>query len=439
MTLTQDRKIVWNILSAVHRGRRLDRSFKEETSGLTPKEKAWCREVSYGIQRFRGRVDYLLGLNIRRGLASVDPVVKDVLRIGLYEALYMHGVPQYAAVSQAVELSKKVEKSAVGFVNAVLRSAAKKGGGQENFPDRRADPVSHLSTWGSHPTWLVKRWLSRWSSEEVAHLVDANNQIPPTFLNCLQGDPKESVAKLRKYGILAEEVEGTSCIMLKTPGSLEKALGTIPSIVQDPAASLVPAYMDLEVHDRVVDFCAAPGGKTMALAARGNLVLAADRSFNRLQLLRSNLERLKESTLGSSSFRVHIVQGNIYQPMIAGSEAILLDVPCTGTGTLRRNPDIRWKITKKNVNEMADRQARMLDCMVKLVPVGGMLVYSTCSLELEENNHQVKRFLLRHPCFQLQSGTGVGRKYLNSDGQLSVLPQMFGFDGSFAARMRRIS
>ena len=437
MALTQSRKIVWNILSAVRRGRRIDRSFKEETAALVQKEKAWCREMAYGIQRFRGRIDYLLDLNIRRGLGSVDPAVKDVLRIGLYETFYMHGVPQYAAVSQAVELAKKVAKSATGFVNAVLRSSANKSSGQESFPDKTVDPVAYLSTWGSHPDWLVKRWLSRWSFEEVCHLVDANNQIPPIFLNCLQDDPDEAVARLRRSGITAEEVGGTSCIMLKTPGSLEKAMTLTSSMVQDPAAALIPAYMDIEVGDRVVDFCAAPGGKTMALAAKGHSVLAVDRSFDRLKLLESNLRRLRGSANGS--FLVQIVQGDVYQPTIAESKAILVDVPCTGTGTLRRNPDIRWKITQENLNEMVDRQAKILDSMAKLIPIGGILVYSTCSLELEENNYQVRNFLRRHPCFQLEPGKGVDRGHLDSEGQLSVVPQKFGFDGSFAARMRRIS
>jgi 16S rRNA (cytosine967-C5)-methyltransferase len=439
VVLTQSRKVVWNILSAVRRGRRLDRSFEEETTVLVQKDKAWCREMAYGIQRFRGRIDYLLHPNIRRGFDSVDPAVKDVLRIGLYETLYMHGVPQYAAVSQAVELAKKVGKSATGFVNAVLRSAANKDGGQENFPDKRADPVAYLSTWGSHPTWLVKRWLSRWSVEEVCHLVDANNQVPPIFLNCLQSDPDEAVARLKRFGITAEEVEGTSCIMLKTSGSLGKAMTVIPSMVQDPAAALVPAYMDIGVADRIVDFCAAPGGKTMALAAKGHFVLAVDRSFNRLELLGDNLQRLKESESANVSFEVHIVQGDVYQPVIAESGAILVDVPCTGTGTLRRNPDIRWKITEENLNEMVCRQTKILDSMVKLVPIGGILVYSTCSLELEENNHQIERFLRTYSCFQLEPGKGVDSRYLDSKGQLSVVPQIFGFDGSFAARMRRIS
>ena len=439
MSVTQTRKIVWNILAAVNRGRRLDRSLEEQTQGLEQKDKAWSRKVSYGILRFRGRIDHILRLNIRRGFDDVDPAVLNVLRIGLYETFYMDGIPRYAAVSQAVELAKVVGKSSAGFVNAVLRSSAKGGVGQENFPEQDADPVGYFSTWGSHPDWLIERWLSRWSAQEVGALVAVNNRVPPIFLNYLQEDTSTAITRLENSGIQAEEIEGTSCVVLKTTGSLERAMTLTSSIVQDPAAALVPAYMDVEGHELVVDLCAAPGGKTLALAAKGNPVIASDLSFDRLMLLRSNLFRLQGLTANGRSLDTKMVQGDACQPFIKKAAAILVDVPCTGTGTLRRNPDIRWKISEKSIGEMAIRQSKILDSVVELIPVDGILVYSTCSLELEENSDQIKRFLETYPHFRLEPGKGVDGKYLDYQGQLHVLPQEFGFDGSFAARMRRIS
>ena len=439
MAVTANRKIVWNILAAVHRGRRLDRSFEDHTKGLEKRERAWCRRVSYGIQRFRGRIDYLLDLHTSRCLSDVDPAVLDVLRIGLYETFYMDGIPQYAAVSQAVELAKKVGHSSTGFVNAVLRSVARKGVGQENFPDGDTDPLAFLSTWGSHPDWLIERWLSRWSVEEVRSLVNANNEVPPIFLNCLGRDLVEAVSELDRRGIKAKGIKGTSCVMLRTSNRLEEAMKVLPCIVQDPAAALVPAFMNVQDHEYVVDLCAAPGGKAIALAAKGHPVLAADRSFSRLGLLKRSLDRLAESTSVDPLLRIQIAQGDVHKPLIAETRAMLIDVPCTGTGTLRRNPDIRWKITEKKLHQMSERQTEILDDVAGVVSVGGTLVYSTCSLELEENKNQVERFLLRYPHFQMDPGKGVDGKFLDSQGHLHVLPHRFGFDGSFAARMRRVS
>ena len=439
MAVTASRKVVWNILAAVHRGRRLDRSFEDQTRDLEKRERAWCRRVSYGIQRFRGRIDYLLDLHTSRCLSDVDPAVLDVLRIGLYETFYMDGIPQYAAVSQAVELAKKVGHSSAGFVNAVLRSVARKGVGQENFPDSETDPLGFLSTWGSHPDWLIERWLNRWSVEEVRSLVNANNEVPPIFLNCLGRDLVEAVSDLGRRGIKAKAIEGTSCVMLRTSNRLEEAMKVLPCIVQDPAAALVPAFMNVQDHECVVDLCAAPGGKAIALAAKGLPVLAADRSFGRLRLLKRSLDRLTESTSIDPLLRIQIAQGDVHKPLIAETRAMLIDVPCTGTGTLRRNPDIRWKITEKKLHQMSERQTEILDNVAGVVSVGGTLVYSTCSLELEENKNQVERFLLKYPHFQMDPGKGVDGKFLDSQGHLHVLPHRFGFDGSFAARMRRVS
>ena len=281
-------------MAAVHRGRRLDRSFDDQTAGLGQKERAWCRQVSYGVQRFRGRIDYLLNLHTSRCLSDVDPEVLDVLRLGLYEMFYLDGVPQYAAVSQAVELAKKTVKPSAGFVNAVLRSVARKGVGRENFPDFKTDPVAFLSTWGSHPHWLIERWVSRWSVEEVNSLVKANNGVPPIFLNCLGRDSVAAVSELRNSDIQAEAIEGTSCVMLKGSNLLKETMKVFPSIVQDPAAALVPEFMDVENHELIVDLCAAPGGKAIVLGAKGHSVLAVDRSFDRLSLLKKNLTRLYE-------------------------------------------------------------------------------------------------------------------------------------------------
>ena len=392
----------------------------------------------FGIQRLRGRLDYLLDRRVKRGLESVEAGVRDSLRIGLYEILYMGSVPEYAAVSQAVDLAQsKGGRGVAGFANAVLRSIARDGGGLENFPDPETHPVEFLSTWGSHPRWLIERWLTRWSTADVRKLVDANNGVPPVSLRCLWDSPAEAVEALEAEQINVTAVgSGTGCVVIPGHASLEVAMTVVPVVVQDPAAALVVSYADPSPDACIADLCAAPGGKTLALAARGNVVVAADRSIERLSLVRENLNRVTEQS--GRSVRVSTVQADALAPPVSRPDMVLLDVPCTGTGTLRRNPDIRWKLTPDRLDKMAALQSRILDACAEVVPSGGMLVYATCSLEPEENEEQIEGFLARRPEFQIDPGGGVNGEFLNGRGYLYVIPQTFGFDGAFSARLRKM-
>ena len=437
--MTPGRRAALEVLAATRRGQRLDRAFASSSRNLDPRERAWCRELAFGVQRLRGRLDHLLDRKIRRGLDSADAGVQDALRLGLYQILYMDSVPEYAAVSQTVDQARSEGgKGAAGFVNAVLRAAAGEGGGEEHFPNVEADPVGYLSTWGSHPRWLVERWLSRWSMAEVGRLVDANNAVPPVCLRSLRNTPEEAVELLASVGIEAEPVgSGTGCVVLLGESSPVEAMAAVQSVVQDPAAALVVPYADPGPEDRVADLCAAPGGKAMALAARGNAVLAADRSLERLRLVRETAERLTAGPWGGFGFRVSVVQADALAPIVAGADMVLLDVPCTGTGTLRRNPDARWRLTSERLNELVAVQERILEACAGVVSSGGVLVYSTCSLEPEENERRIVAFLERHPDFTLESGAGVDEAYVDGVGHLYVLPQRSGFDGAYAARLRR--
>ncbi len=392
----------------------------------------------FGIQRLRGRLDHLLDRRVKRGLESVEAGVRDALRIGVYEILYMGGVPEYAAVSQAVDLAQsKGGRGVAGFANAVLRGIARDGGGPENFPDPETQPLEFLSTWGSHPRWLVERWLARWPAADVRKLVDANNGVPPLSLRCLWDAPSEAVEALEAEQITADLVGlGTGCVVIPGHASLEEAMRVVPVVVQDPAAALVVSYADPDPDARIADLCAAPGGKTLALAARGNVVVAADRSLERLRLVRENVDRVRKQ--GGRGVRVSTVQADALAPPVSRPDMLLLDVPCTGTGTLRRNPDIRWRLTPDRLQELAALQGRILDACADVVPSGGVLVYATCSLEPEENEEQIEALLDRRPEFQMDPGGGVAGEFLSDEGYLYVIPQEFGFDGAFAARLRKM-
>ncbi len=412
------------------RGLRLDVAFADAAPALEPRDRAFLQELLFGTSRLQGRLDHLLARRVKGGLERLDPPVLEALRLGAYELLYMDGVPAYAARSQAVELATEAAgRGAGGLVNAVLRRVAEDGDGPERFPDPEADPAGFLATWGSHPRWLVERWLARWSFEEVRALVEADNAVPDLHLVPLDREPGEAVAALAAAGIEAEAVEPGRCLRLERGTDPVAALDVLPSIVQDPGANLVVAYADPPADGRLIDVCAAPGGKALALSRRASYTSAADRSGVRMGLVRQNVDR--------TGSRMGMVVADATRPPFRPVEAVLVDAPCTGTGTLRRHPDGRWRLSPGDPERLAGLQRAILRAVAPLVRPGGYLVYSTCTLEPEENERQIETFLTEHPEFSMEPTSAVPAPYVDGRGFLRVLPQRSGFDGAFAARLRR--
>jgi 16S rRNA (cytosine967-C5)-methyltransferase len=431
--VTAARRAALGIALETGRGLRLDVALERGASGLDARDRAFVHELCYGAARLRGRLDHLLAQRVRGGLERLEPAVLEILRLGAYQLLLMDAVPRYAAVSQAVAHTRGIAgKGAAGLVNAVLRAVAADGGGAERFPAFDQDAEGFLATWGSHPPWLLRRWLGQWSAGEVRALVEADNRRPSIYLVPLHATPAEAAAILEARGITAAPVgRGTHCLQLAAGSSPAAALEALPSLVQDPAAHLVTRYADIPAGTKVADLCAAPGGKALALAARGGYTLAADRSEVRMRRLRDNVRR--------TGLDVGMVVADARRPPLASVDAVLLDVPCTGTGTLGRHPDARWRLGAGPMDEMIRLQREILDAGARLIPPGGLLVYATCTLEPEENHAQVAAFLDRHADFRLETTGAVPSEYLDAGGHLVVLPQRHGFDGAYAARMRRAS
>lgn len=455
--VTPGRLAALDILARTARGQRLDRALDRVATDLDSRERALAYDLSYGATRLRGRLDHLLAPHVQGGLARLDPPVLATLRLGLYQLLYQ-SVPAYAAVSQAVELARAAGAGrASGLVNAVLRRAGEAGDDSERFPEPEADPAGFLSTWGSHPRWLIERWLARWPVAEVRRLVELNNTIPELHLVPLDGDLEGAATALQGAG---GEVDA-----LRLPGSLRvrgldpvRALSRVPGFIQDPAASLVCRYAAPPPDALVADLCAAPGGKALYLARGARYVLAADPSGPRLKPVRDNVRR--------TGLPVGVVQARAEAAPLATSGAgavdlVLVDVPCSGTGTLRRHPDARWRLKPEAPEELAVVQLRILEGAARVVPPGALLVYSTCTLEPEENAGVVEAFLARHPDFRVEpprthemepeeergpaeevgpAEEGLPGRALpmSADGYLQVLPQDSGWDGAFAVRLRRV-
>lgn len=429
--VTRARRKAVALIGAVSRGRRLDLALSEAAEDLSSQNRKWLQELAYGTIRFRGRLDHLLDLHLKRGVESVPESVMGLLRLGAYQLLFMDGVPAYAAISQTVDQAREEMGPGVGrLANAVLRSLDREGGDEARFPDFHSHPLAYLTTWGSHPSWLVERWLRRWGPEKTRALVAWNNTQPQLYLRPLATAPATAVSRLREDGWNCQVVEeGIPCVLMADGTDPARLLEEITGVIQDPGAALVTVYADPPPRVRVVDLCAAPGGKALALSHGRNRVLAGDRSLARMEILRENLRRVETG--------VDLMVADARRPPLREAEFVLLDVPCSGTGTFRRHPDARWRLTPDTLGTLVELQAEILKAAGSLVPPGGHLVYSTCTLEEEENEAQVSRFLEGNPMFAVEETGRVPDRFLTRGGFLRVLPQESGFDGSFAARLVR--
>jgi 16S rRNA (cytosine967-C5)-methyltransferase len=345
----------------------------------------------------------------------------------------MRSVPAYAAIAQTVELTK--ERHGLGaskLANAVLRRLDREREALDVAVP--TDPVDALALRYSHPRWLVARWVGRWGAEETERLLTANNAEAPLVVRPYNIVREQLEATLESVGVdVADAPLARDSLSIKSPVSLTE-LGAYRQglfFVQDPAATLVAQYASFPTGAEVADLCAAPGGKALELGRSASLVVASDRSVQRIQRMLSNARRVDARNMLA-------VVADARTPAIRPVDAVLLDVPCTGTGTFRRHPDARWRLKVSDIAVLAATQRSMLRAAATVVKPGGLLVYSTCTLEPEENDAQIEAFLRESPEWRLEpppEGT-VPAPVLDA-GRLRVLPQRHGVDGAFAARLRR--
>jgi len=438
--VTESRVAAADVCADMRSGDLLDPAFERRARALDARDRRWTQELVYGMLRRRAQLDAFLSLRVRGGLARLDPDVTDLLRLGAYQLLSMRSVPAYAAIAQTVELTKRRHGlGASKLVNAVLRRLDRErdeSGGVEPRLDRPTDPLDALALVSSHPRWMIARWVARWGAEETTQLLVANNREAPVIIRPYGIVREQLEAMLEAAGIRVEDAPlARDSIQLATAVSLAE-LGLFRQglfFVQDPAATLVVQYADLPPDAVVGDLCSAPGGKTLELSRTARLVVAADRSTVRLDRLLGNARRVEARGIWP-------IVADARDPAVRGLDAVLLDVPCTGTGTFRRHPDARWRLKPGDVALMAGVQRSILHAAAQTVRPGGLLIYSTCSLEPEENDAQVESFLSEHAEWRLEPPPpGVVPATVLDAGRLRVLPQRHGVDGAFAARLRRIA
>ncbi|MGH7677703.1 MAG: 16S rRNA (cytosine(967)-C(5))-methyltransferase RsmB [Gemmatimonadaceae bacterium] len=434
--VTEARHVAAEICRDLRRGELLDPAFDRQTRTLDPRDRRFTRELVYGMLRKRAWLDALLDSRTRGGLARLDRDVHDLLRLGAYQLLYMRSVPAYAAIAQTVELAKR--RHGMGpskLSNAVLRRLDREG--ESLDVDRPADPIDALALAESHPRWLVARWVARWGEEETRALLQANNAEPPLILRPIHAVREQLEAMLEGAGVSVTDAPLVQdSIQIASPVSGLTELGAFRQglfHVQDPASTLVTRYADIPDDAVVLDVCSAPGGKAIELSRKAATVLSSDVSLARMGRVLENLRRLE---LGN--ILPYVADARRPAIRTGAADVVLIDAPCTGTGTFRRHPDARWRLKTSDLAVMSALQREILRAAAPVAAPGGLLVYSTCSLETEENDTQIERFLTEHREYRLEPpGEGAVPATVLDAGRLRVLPQRHGTDGAFAARLRR--
>jgi 16S rRNA (cytosine967-C5)-methyltransferase len=419
---------------------------KAEDAGL-------ATELVMGVLRWRRLLDFLLERQLKKPVARLDLPVALALRIGLYQLRFLERIPPRAAVNESVELVKTARKtSAAALVNAVLRRASNEARvPAAKFIAHDAPQAEPLGILHSHPTWMVERWLARFGEPQTIALLEANNR--PPRLSCALHDVnqrEEIFAALQPTGLRIEAgniLRSAFAVSGGSPTRTESFRSGAISI-QDEASQTVPLLLDTQPADRVLDLCAAPGGKTPPLvraAGSSGLVVAADRHAHRLRAMREQFKRLGLT-------RVRLVELDAASPLPFGAffNRILVDAPCSGTGTLARHPEIRWRLQPEQLAEFHALQTALLRSALERLARGGRLVYSTCSMEPEENEQVVGEALRGLSAFQQIVGSEVAHGLKNKlvagceseslfdrDGYFRTTPGALETDGFFAAVITR--
>ena len=406
--------------------------------GADPRDRALLHELVKGALRWRGRIDAALDARVHVGLASTQPWIRNILRLGAYQILFLDRIPAHAAVDEAVKLAHKyAHAGAAGLVNSVLRRLAEEGSAIR-WPE--ADDAVSLAAGGSHPLWIVERWLARFGAEETRALLAADNRAVPTGLraNTLRNSREQLIEMLANEGVEARPAALSPDLVWveghHSPGALHSFRSGLCT-AQDESEALVGRVVAPQPHERVLDLCAAPGGKSTHLAELmrdDGEVWAMERDTHRVETLKTTLARL-----GTHS--VHVVHGDgrTYEfPM--PFDRVLVDAPCSGMGVIARRADARWRKVPEVLAEMPPVQLDLLRSAARRLVPGGLLVYSVCSFEPEETDHVVARFLAEHPGWTVESVAGaLPEAVVTAEGFMRVLPHRHGCDGAFAVRFRK--
>ncbi|HSF15578.1 MAG TPA: 16S rRNA (cytosine(967)-C(5))-methyltransferase RsmB [Vicinamibacteria bacterium] len=438
--LSPSREVAFRVLRRVEERREDPATALHHSSSreLSPADRDLATEIVYGVLRWRARLDYVIAAHAKRALSKIDPVLLRALRIGLYQLRFLSRIPPHAAVDESVRLARAFRASrGAGLVNAVLRSTLRRPE-LPSLPDR-ANQLDYLSVALSHPRWLVQRYLARDGFETAERRCTVQNEAPSVFLRVSHHlDLDAAQRMLSDDGVSAE-------IFPLVPGCLRVVSGRVQQsklyekglvFIQDAGSQLVPRLVAAKKGEPVLDLCAAPGAKSTGLAELAGVgsVIALDLRLRRAGLIASLADRL-----GMENVRP-VVADVRRLPTMAFFERILLDVPCSSLGTVRRNPDIKWRVCEEDLDAFSALQSALLRSASERLAVGGRLVYATCSSEPEENEAVVEGFLAVNESFHLvDCGPSLpeSARHLAAEGVFRTFPERDAVDGYFAAVLTR--
>ncbi|PKL84202.1 MAG: 16S rRNA (cytosine(967)-C(5))-methyltransferase RsmB [Ignavibacteriae bacterium HGW-Ignavibacteriae-3] len=416
----------------------LDIEIKNSTlSGI---DKSLLFEIVHGVTRWLGRIDWILNGFYKGQFSKCIPNVKNAMRVALYQILFLDKVPDYAAVNESVDFVKKLQgQKSADLTNAVLRNIIRS---KESirYPNPDEDIVAYLSAYYSHPTWMVKRWVNRYGKDETEKFLIANNNKPSLILrvNNLVTNADELKRLLTSVDLkftdgkyLPDFIHLANLSNITDWEYFRKGYFS----VQDESTGLPIKLLDVKPEMRVLDLCAAPGGKTAFLADlmqnKGEIV-ALDRFESRLKILKKNLERLKVTNVKTIT-----IDANDYSDE-KGFDRVLIDAPCSGLGTLTKKPDLKWKRDLGDIRNIVNIQYELLKKGAALLKQGGSLVYSTCTIEPEENFEIIQKFLAENSNFKLINAADfLSRELIAENGTVQIFPHVHGLDGSFAAKLEK--
>lgn len=405
---------------------------------LSSVDTALLHELVNGVIRWKEKLDYVLVGFYHGDYMKLLNIIKNALRVGLYQIMFLDKIPVHAAINESVEFVKNIQsEKTANIANGVLRNIARN---VENirFPDKESDPIYHYSVVFSHPRWMVRRWEERFGKEELEKILFVNNKRPyvPVRVNTLQTNVDDVKSYFESKGFdyyVSPYVPST--IILRSPKTDISKLDLFKEgliTIQDPSASMAAKLSNAQPGQFIVDTCAAPGGKSFYMAEMTGdecNIISLDKYESKLKNIEDNAKRLNLSSI---------------QPIVGDAEEITFDsqpdivfcdVPCTGLGTLSKKPDIKWKRDIDDVYILSKVQKKIISHAAELLDIGGVLIYSTCTIEPEENRDVIKWFLEKNPDFELDPAEKYLPQEVCNDGYMETYLHKHFIDGAFAARL----
>ncbi len=411
-------------------------------SGLSPVDSSFMSRLFYGSLERKLTLDHIIGAYSKKPVGKLTPQVAEILRISLYQLLYLNSVPDSAAVNEAVKLTRQMKvSSASGFVNAVLRSFLRD---EKKIPPVKGNRLRKLEVRYSCPQWMIKNLLENYGEESTIAMLEHSLERPPLYarVNTTKVSVTECIEQLLQQGVQAEpdpDLEG--CILLSSTSSIEKLKAFEQGLfhVQDKSSQLCAAALDAQKGERVLDACSAPGSKSFTTAQRmqnSGEIISCDVFEEKIKKISDGAQRL-----GLSIVHARLQDGTVYQPEFGSFDRVLCDVPCSGLGIISRKPEIKYKHPQE-LKELPQIQSKILNTASRYVKVGGTLVYSTCTLVPEENEKQVDAFLMQHEEFEpcpLPEAVRKAAKLTDPKAwRVTLFPQMADTDGFFISCMKKV-